>query len=529
MSLFRHLLTHYSSNREAYYRAQLVVYFALVEILISTSYYLVHPHFEFRVPRMVFSGLSITVLVQIFLLRLPIPLTVIAHSLIATLWISFCLGIATSGGILSLVLPWLAVMPVMANLLINQRAATIWAVISLSSILIFFLGGSPPGAIENSHWRSLAANSGLVVIVFVFTCLFHLTHASLLAKVNSKNKKLETRKNRLIAQHREIEAQKYFIEKQNQLLHSQNRSIEKINQLLQERVQEIMTRNEILGKHWQTLLTITKSYTINFGQLKEALAYITQTVNKSLNIDRVSIWRYHPDAHKIVCLQITDVLHQNLKPEVDLTLEEFPEYYKALMLEQVIPAVNAQIHWQTRELKEKYLVPRNIVSMMDSPYFISGKLGGVICCEHRQQKNWANEDILFVQALSDIVTLSIMTQERRNYEAALLEKQAEIIQVNQSLEMRVLQRTEELEKQNNRLAEYAYINSHLLRAPLSRLLGLVNLVRYSEVAGAEREHIIQQIQVAGRELDEVVAKINEALGFNRTLDRSIFSDNKADQ
>ena len=131
MSLIRHLLTHYNTNREAYYKAQLVVYFALVEILISTVYYFVHPHFEFRVPRMVFSGLSITVFVQIFLLRLPIPLTVIAHSLIATLWISFCLGVATSGGILSLVLPWLAVMPVMANLLINQRAATLWAIISL--------------------------------------------------------------------------------------------------------------------------------------------------------------------------------------------------------------------------------------------------------------------------------------------------------------------------------------------------------------------------------------------------------------
>ncbi len=529
MSPFRHLLTRYSPKHEAYYKAQLVVYFALVEILISTCYYLVHPYFEFRVPRMVFSGLSITVLVQVFFLLLPIPLTVVAHSLIATLWVSFCIGIATSGGILSLVLPWLAVMPIMANLLVNQRAATIWAILSLTSILIFFLGGSSPGAIENSHWRSLAANSGLVIIVFVFTYLFHVTHTTLLAKVNSKNKKLEARKMRLIAQHHEIQSQKSFIEKQNQLLHSQNRSIEKINQLLQVRVQEIMTRNEVLGRHWQTLLTITKSYTINFGRLEEALAYITQTVSANLGIDRVSIWRYHPDVHKIVCVQITDVVNPHLTSEMDLTLEDFPEYYKALMLEQVIPAVEARVHWQTRELKEKYLVSRGIASMMDSPYFISGKLAGVICCKHRQEKKWANEDILFVQALSDIVTLSIMTQERRNYEAALLEKQAEIIQINQSLEMRVNQRTEELEKQNNRLAEYAYINSHLLRAPLSRLLGLVNLVRYSEVAGSEREHIIQQIQVAGRELDEIVAKINEALGFKRTLDRSIFSDNEPDQ
>lgn len=526
MSLFRQLLTHYNTDREAYYKAQLVVYFALVEILISTVYYFVHPHFEFRVPRIVFSGLSMTVLVQIFLLRLPIPLTVIAHSLIATLWISFCIGVATSGGLLSLVLPWLAVMPVMANLLINQRSAFAWAGISILSVLVFFFRETTVGVIEHSHWRSLAANTGLIVIIFVFTHLFHRAYANLLAKVNTKNKKLEARKNRLIAQHQEIQAQKTFIEKQNQLLHAQNKNIEKINQLLQVRVQEIMARNEVLGQHWQTLLAITKSYTVNFGGLEEALAHITQTVSKSLNIDRVSIWRYSAEEHKIACVQITDVTNDKVSPEEDLILEDFPEYYKALLLEQVIPAVDAKFHWQTRELKQKYLASRQIASMMDSPFFISGKLGGVICCEHREERIWANEDILFVQALSDIVTLSLMNQDRRNYEATLLEKQSEIIQMNQHLESRVKQRTEELEKQNNRLAEYAYINSHLLRAPLSRLLGLVNLVSYSEIAGPEREQIIQKIQVAGRELDDIVTKINEALGFKRTFDRDLFSGDK---
>jgi len=525
MSLIRQLLTRYSVNREVYYKAQLVVCFAFVEIGITTIYYLVHPHFDFRVPRIVFSGLGVAVILQLFLLRTPLPLPAIAHSLIATLWISFCIGIATSGGILSLVMPWLSVMPVMANLLIHQRAATVWAFISLTSILVFFLIESVP-ALEHHNWRSLAANSGLVVITFVFTWLFHKANTNLVAKVSSKNKKLEVRKDRLIAQHLEIQGQKSFIEKQNQLLHAQNRSIEKINSLLQERVQEITTRNEILGQHWQTLLAITKSYTINFGRLEEALTYITQTVSKSLIIDRVSIWRYHADAHKIVCVQITDVNDPVHQPEDDLTLAKFPKYYNALMLEQVIPTVEAQEHWQTRELKESYLVPRKIVSMLDSPFFVSGKLGGVICCEHRQKRIWANEDILFVQAVSDIVTLSIMNQERRNYETTLIEKQEEITLINQSLEVRVKQRTEELEKQNSQLAEYAYINSHLLRAPLSRLLGLVNLVRYSEIAGSEREQVIRQIHMAGQELDGVIAKINEALNHDRSFDRSFFIDKK---
>jgi hypothetical protein len=524
MALIRQLLVHYTTNREAYYKAQLVVYFALVEILISTCYYIVHPYFGFRVPRLVFSGLSVTVLIQVLLLRLPVPFVVIAHSLVTTLWISFCFGIATSGGILSLVMPWLSVMPVMANLLINQRAATVWACISLASILVFFLNDVNFQTVEQSHWRSLASNSGLVVTTSVFTWLFHRAYSNLVSKVTYKNKKLEARKNRLISQHREIGAQKSFIEKQNQMLQQQNNYIEKINEQLQLRVQSIMVCNKALEQYWMTLLTITKSYTVNFGRLDEALDYITKAVAQNLGIDRVGIWRYSSEKHTISCVHITDRRIDNTVQEDDLKLEEYPVYYKALMLETNIKATDAQHHWQTRELREKYLVPRKILSLMDSPFFIAGKLAGVVCCEHSSTKNWENEDILFLQAISDIVTITIMSQERRAYEAALIEKQAEIISVNQSLEARVKQRTEELEKQNSQLAEYAYINSHLLRAPLSRLLGLVNLMGYAQIAGAEREEIIKQIQIAGKELDAVVHKINEALGFNRNFDRNFFSE-----
>ncbi len=522
MSPIEFLLERHKGNREEYYRAYLVACFGLIEIIISTSYFFIHPHFEFQVPRYVFTMLAIVVVILLLLLRWRIPISALAHSLIGTLWASFCVGIATSGGIVSLVVPWLAVMPVMANLLINQQAARLWLGISLSSMLFFFASGVFSGTTDNKMWRSVAANSGLVVITYSFTWLFHRAQMQLLSKVKSRNKRLEDRKNRLVSQHREIEAQQSHILKQNQLLQSQNKNIDNINQLLQLRVQEIVSRNEMLRQHWQTLLSITKSYTVHYAQLEEALAYITETVAKSLAIDRVGIWRYNPSTNKIVCLHLTDISNPNQQPEKDLSLEDFPRYFNALLLEEVIQAGQAQLHTHTYELKEKYLVPRKIVSMMDSPFFISGKLGGVICCEHRQERPWANEDILFVQALSDIVTVSIMNQERRAYEATLLEKQSEIIQINESLETRVKQRTEELEKQNHQLAEYAYINSHLLRAPLSRLLGLVNLVRYSEIAGTEREQIIQQIQVAGSELDEVVAKINQALGVKSSFNRSIF-------
>ena len=93
---------------------------------------------------------------------------------------------------------------------------------------------------------------------------------------------------------------------------------------------------------------------------------------------------------------------------------------------------------------------------------------------------------------------------------------------NQNLEERVLHRTEELEIKNRRLTEYAFINSHLLRGPLSRILGLINLINQTSLSEKEKE-IIQHLDVAGTELDEVIAKINKAIDSGHTLNRESFN------
>lgn len=81
---------------------------------------------------------------------------------------------------------------------------------------------------------------------------------------------------------------------------------------------------------------------------------------------------------------------------------------------------------------------------------------------------------------------------------------------NEHLEERVYERTEELENQNKQLTEYAFINSHLLRGPLARILGIVDLLERSKIT-AEQEKYIQHLLAASAELDEVITKINKAL------------------
>ncbi len=76
-----------------------------------------------------------------------------------------------------------------------------------------------------------------------------------------------------------------------------------------------------------------------------------------------------------------------------------------------------------------------------------------------------------------------------------------------------------MERQNEKLAEYAFINSHVLRAPLSRMLGLIQLM---EMTDKKDLQLIDYLKKSGEELDEVVKKINTTLAERADLARKDF-------
>jgi signal transduction histidine kinase len=67
-----------------------------------------------------------------------------------------------------------------------------------------------------------------------------------------------------------------------------------------------------------------------------------------------------------------------------------------------------------------------------------------------------------------------------------------------------------IEAQNARLREIAWTQSHVVRAPLARLMGLVELYKLSlEDDAAEREFCLQEIDNSARELDRIIRDISE--------------------
>jgi signal transduction histidine kinase len=96
-----------------------------------------------------------------------------------------------------------------------------------------------------------------------------------------------------------------------------------------------------------------------------------------------------------------------------------------------------------------------------------------------------------------------------NQNEELKTQQEEIKAINENLENIIKEHTRGIEIKNRELAEYAFINAHMLRAPLSRILGLTSLIEMD--FPAHSHHEIRNIKSLAHEMDVVVRKINEVL------------------
>lgn len=68
----------------------------------------------------------------------------------------------------------------------------------------------------------------------------------------------------------------------------------------------------------------------------------------------------------------------------------------------------------------------------------------------------------------------------------------------------------QLEKKNKQLTEYAFLNSHLLRAPLAKILGFIQLCK-DEHKSSEQEEIMEKLKDSCEEFDKTVNLIGKVV------------------
>lgn len=130
--------------------------------------------------------------------------------------------------------------------------------------------------------------------------------------------------------------------------------------------------------------------------------------------------------------------------------------------------------------------------------------------EQKQLAQWRLTIVLIFIGIILIITLwyfkslkkknQVLERQRQEIEA-FNEKQKEIIEM----------RTTELLSTKNIISRYAFLNSHELRGPLARILGMIHLSDKQEI---DQDTFIKSLKLSAQELESAVRKISDELNKN---------------
>ncbi len=117
--------------------------------------------------------------------------------------------------------------------------------------------------------------------------------------------------------------------------------------------------------------------------------------------------------------------------------------------------------------------------------------------------------------------LALQNKELEEARNIIEQKNKETLLHNETLEIEVVKRTQELLAHNNQLEQFAFISAHNLRAPVARILGLGEILRLPAHSLEDEKNIITKLIYTTQELDRVVKDLNQILDIRKNSDSVI--------
>gem|GEM_PF-2996947 len=132
------------------------------------------------------------------------------------------------------------------------------------------------------------------------------------------------------------------------------------------------------------------------------------------------------------------------------------------------------------------------------------------------ERIWKWVFVIGFLVLAAFIILGVVSYRKlKRSNATISAQRDEILFLNQNLESLVEKRTQELERRNQKLAEYVFTNSHRVRGPIARILGLLEVHRNNGFSSPEEQQaMIDYVSKAAQEADGVIHEIGLTLEDN---------------
>ncbi len=169
------------------------------------------------------------------------------------------------------------------------------------------------------------------------------------------------------------------------------------------------------------LIALTRKDARQDGGITESFRRITETAAQTLNVSRVSIWRYHEDRSGIDCVDLYQLESAAHSSGIHLSAADFPAYFKGLSETELIAADDALTNPHTCGFAECYLTPLGITSVLDAPVHFGNSVEYIICHEHvGPPRQWTADEKTFAIAVANLVSLALEAHERVRAEGEVL-------------------------------------------------------------------------------------------------------------
>ena len=140
--------------------------------------------------------------------------------------------------------------------------------------------------------------------------------------------------------------------------------------------------------------------------LVRPVAEACEVAANALNVERVGVWLFVENGTALRCYHLFERAHGARSEGLLLRGKDIPTYFRALQERCYVRADDAHSDANTKELRDVYLIPLGITSMLDAPIYFDGQVRGVVCHEHvGVRRTWADEDCDFASSVADKLAL----------------------------------------------------------------------------------------------------------------------------
>ncbi len=513
-----------------FFRAKLILQFCLVTALFSLFYAVIANFIQFQTSARVMPLAAIAFLILPLFLRTNVRSVIIAN---AYLFFSIAAAIAlilSSGMIHSGIVPWLAFIPLAANLLIGKKASYFWLLLCI--LLVFAMAYFSPDRsvrnltypIEYDNYFLAVVYNGLTAIILALSMIYQNSRDKYARLLNEKNQQislinteLHARNDEILTQNEELIQQKEEILSQREFIDLRNKELLSVQDDLNFIIEKLTsTQTTLASREAEKRCILDAIYST------QLLVAEMDTEGKFLSINNA--------ASRFLELENSQVIGKQffkLRKHLQVTFEgriNLPGLWKKVLNGQ---HSNSEMLLEIKE--KKYWLKQIIFPIID----ITGRVTKVMILAQDisqliDQKNRIEVlNIGMSQKIAEIERQNALLIDQRGeiekINVEIKKSNEEIKNINATLESRVSERTKNLEKKNMQLAEYAFINAHLLRGPLCSILGLVNLLeKHPE---SDDETVLFHMKKSTIELHEVVAKITKAIEDGSHFDRNLLTNN----